>query len=176
VSDSDQYYDEELSLGSYPNSQESLDDSTDSTMELCADHSSQIQKREMPRLISQSNGITQSKQIECEVSDDDDIEALKSQKRQQSKQPQMKSQASQRFLPHRDPRSKLIKAEEKTDYDKPLNLRTISMLSPIEEDLAQRRVQAMSTHGIGFVVTKNGIDIRAADYHPTGPSVSSTID
>jgi hypothetical protein len=191
VSDSDQFYDEESSLGSCPSSHDSLDDSTDSTMELCAPPTPH-QRREMPRLLPQFNGLTQaarskylmlngSRQGEgeaegAEVASDDDIESIRRPKRQQPKlqaQSQAKggmslSQASQRFFPHQDPRSKSIKSVEKSDDDKPLNLTMISMQSPLEEDLVQRRVHAMSTHGIGFIVTKHGIDIRPANYHPTG--------
>lgn len=146
-------------------------------MELCKPPQDQLQK--MPRILPQFNGQLTGKpkylmlnppnSKDEYISDgNDDLESNKPFKRPLTKQPQVKTLPGHHFLPHKDRKQTILKQDEMIDYDKPQNLKTIPLLSPVEQDIMERRFNAMATHGIGLVVTKNGIEIRAADYHPTG--------
>lgn len=143
----------------------------------------QHRKNMMPRILPQFNErfrtaatekakylvLDGSSALAHEEAGDDDLESNKL--RRNPQQQANKSQSSQRFFPHADRRNRQLtgeaREEGKIDIDQPLNLTTISLLSPVEQDILERRVHAMATHGIGFVVTKKGVDIRPADYFPT---------
>jgi hypothetical protein len=121
---------------------------------------------ESGKVIKKLNGRQQPQQLQ-------QSQAQQQREREQQNGKSSQTQTSQRFFPHADRplagggAGATEGGVGKIDYDQPLNLTTISLLSPVEQDIIERRVNAMATHGIGFVVTKKGIEIRPADYFPT---------
>lgn len=162
VSDSEQYYDEESGCGS--TSQDGLDDSTDSTMELCPQtnqsqnqNQNQNQKSNL-RLSSQLNGnskyivLNGTNTTKDEDGSDDDIDST-AKLSQKNLITQNKSLSrggfGQKFHHHKiETKNKIKKnSTREVDYEIPVNLQTKTLISPVEQDILERRALSMATHG-----------------------------